>query len=414
MSRDLGRALHDITDHAGRAAGALDVERLRARSRRRRTRTVTARSVGALAAVGAVVATATLAGGRSAPLPADLPVPGPTVTASPEASPSTPAPQPTTPVAGWVPGGAPCGVLFRAQTTDSPEIEVQGGVVVGTLDRATAGFRADPAGSQVFVDVLTTSEVPGLPAGDGLSRLTTMLVAPDDTVVFWDDPARELPQAEATDGSGASSMYGLYDAVDCRTGRPLTGTYRAFASDAGGPEMVELAPVTFGPDATAPVEGLDELLPVCGEPAPPGLLAGTVAADFTVSLDPGVALDRVRAAGLHVPVTVTATGPDRLSGRVPQSLRAVLVDADGVVVTHAVDPMQRRFDSGATFDTGPGESFPAELFQWFSSCPAPDAAGDTPPGSYDLVVYDVLVADDSTGKAAPRVAVGGPFPITLR
>jgi hypothetical protein len=293
---------------------------------------------------------------------------------------------------------------------DDPGIEVQGGVVVGTLDRQTAAFGADPAGSTVFLNVFTTSHVPGVGADlNTPSGLTTVLVDDSGTVAFWSDESRMTPQFQAAAGQGMS-MYSMWDAVDCRTGRPLVGTYRAFAHEAGGPETVELAPVTFGPDgrdgAGLPDPFVDRL-PVCGQPVP------DVAPDFTVALDPSVSLDRVSDGGLHAPVTVTRTGGGPLQGRVPQSMHAVLVD-DGVVVTRADDPISGRFDSGATFDVTAGESFPAEVFQWFSQCTPTTDSGWAEPGTYDLYVYDVFVADDGSGVPAPRTAVGGPFPITIR
>jgi hypothetical protein len=312
-------------------------------------------------------------------------------------------------VPGWVAGGTPCGAAYRLEPVDDPEIEVQGGVVIGTLDRATAGFAPDPDGTTLFVDVSTTSEVPGLPAGgDGLAHLTTMLLDDNGDVAFWSDPARQIPQFQATEDAHSSSMYGLYDAVDCRTGRPLTGTYRAVAVDEGGPETVELAPVTFGAVGTRLPASFADSLPVCGQPVP------DVTADLTVALDPRVSLDGVDAAGLHAPVTVTAAGPGRLEGRVPQALRAVLVDDQGLVLTQAFDVVVGRHDSGATFDVAAGESFPAEVFQWFTPCTPTTTTGSIARGSYELYVYDTVLADDGSGAPAPRTLVGGPFPITLR
>jgi hypothetical protein len=130
---------------------------------------------------------------------------------------------------------------------DAPRIEVAGSVIVGTLDPATAQFSVDPAGGTLRLDVTTTAE-----ADDGPAQLTTMLVDADGTVAFWSDPARQLPQVEPDDDVRTAPTGTLYDAVDCRTGLPLTGTYQAFVHDAGGPETVELAPVTFDQDATRP------------------------------------------------------------------------------------------------------------------------------------------------------------------
>ncbi|WP_315092907.1 hypothetical protein [uncultured Cellulomonas sp.] len=402
MSMDFGRALDDIAAQAQGALRPVEVGGVQARIQRRRTQGVVVRSVGGVAVVGAVVASLTLPGGRPVTVPAEVPFATATVAPSP-----SPTVEPLGAVAGWAAGGAPCGAAFALDLVDDPVIEVQGGVTVGTLDRATAAYAPDRAGSTMRLDVWTTADVPGEPAGDGLARLTTMLVDEDGTVVFWSDPSRQIPPAGATDMSGRTSVYGLFDAVDCRTGRPLAGTYRVYAHDEGGPETVELAPVTFGGDGTRPAVDFLDRLPVCGQPVP------AVDPDFTVTVDPA-ALEGARDGGLHAPVTLTATGSDRLQGRVPQSLHAVLVDEQGLVVTQAEDALLGRFDSGATFDVGGGESFGAEVFQWFVQCSRTSETGWAEPGTYDVYVYDVLLADDGSGTPSPRTAVGGPFPITLR
>lgn len=408
MSMDFGRALDEITVAAQGAVRPVQVDGIRARVRRRRTQGVALRSVGGVAVVGAVVASLSLLGGGPGQ-DAIAPVGIATVTTVPSPTPTpTPTAEPATPLPGWVAGGAPCSAPFELEPVDAPTLEVQGAVVIGQLDRTTAMFAPDPAGTTLFLDVLTTTDVPGLAAGDGLARLTTVLVDEHGTVAFWSDPAREIPQFDAADDSHISSMSGMYDAVDCRTGRPLTGTYRVFAHDEGGPETVELAPVTFGPDGTHLPQDFGDSLPVCGQPPP------DVPADLTVSIDPGVELDDVNPGGLHAPVTVTATGPGRLAGRVPQSLHAVLVDEQGRVATRPHDPMSRRYDSGATFDVGAGESFPAEVFQWFAGCGPADGTRGALEGSYDLYVYDVVLAGDGSGDPSPRVLLGGPFPVTLR
>jgi hypothetical protein len=158
-------------------------------------------------------------------------------------------------------------------------------------------------------------------------------------------------------------------------------------------------------------------VPRCGRPAPADLLAGAVDADFDVALGPGVDLDDVRQ-GIHVPVTVTATGDGRLSGLVPQALHGLLVDHDGMVVSQLYDPTRQEYDSGVPYDVGRGESFDAEVYQWFVSCPDPRINANVPAvraGSYDLYLYNVFLASSGPGRSpAPRVAVGGPFPITLR
>lgn len=402
MSTDVRNALDEIAAQAQGAVRAVDLDRLRSRVRRRRTQGAVVRSVGGLAVVGVVAASLTLLGDGPVPAPAEVPV----ATATPTPS-TTPSAGPTTALPGWVPGGAPCGSVFALEPVDHPELEVQGSVMIGTLDRQTAMFGPDPAGSGVYLNVFTTSEVPGQPAGgDGTSDLTTVLVDDEGTVAFWSDPARLTPRVESADGQG-SSVSNLYDAVDCRTGRPLVGTYRVFAHEANGPETVELAPVTFGPNGTRPPNPFLDVLPVCGQPVP------DVVRDFTVALDPAVVLDDVDDAGLHLPVTVTSADPGRLRGRVPQSLHAVLVDADGIVVTEAFDRLVGRHDSGAAFDVRTGGSFPAEVFTWFRPC-GPTPTGTVGSGAYDLYVYDVFLADDGSGVPTPRTAAGGPFPLTVR
>jgi hypothetical protein len=307
---------------------------------------------------------------------------------------------------------------------DSPDIEIMGGVFVGTLDPdpETGGFEfggGTAPGSTLYVDVGTTSDVPEGPWDDlHRSSVTTMLVAPDGTVAFWTDPEKQL-QGEATDGSWATWQDGLYDAVDCRTGRSLTGTYRAYATTTtdgtDGGETLELAPVSFELGSGQAWAGQwPDRVPACGRPAPADLLAGEVDADFDVTLGPGVDLNEVRR-GIHVDATVTATGTDQLTGRVPQALHALLVDRDGMVVSRLYDPSRFEFDSGATFDVGQGESFPAEVYQWFSSCLGPDRYESIRAGTYDLYVYTVILAATCPDCGpGPKVAVGGPFPITLR
>lgn len=326
--------------------------------------------------------------------------------------------QTPTPTTSSRSGGTPCGTAFALEETDSPDIEVQGAVVAGTLDPETAAFESGTPGPTLYANVGTTSEVPEGPS-DGLDRsgVTTMLVGPDGTVAFWTDPERQL-QVEATDGSEAMAVDGLYDAVDCRTGRPLTGTYRAYATTTtdgtGGGETLELAPVSFELGSGQMAGQWPDRVPACGRPAPADLLAGEVDADFDVTLDPGVDLEDVRR-GLHVDVTVTATGTDQLTGRVPQALHALLVDRDGMVVSRLYDPTREEFDSGATFDVSQGESFSAEVYQWFSSCPDPDRYENVRAGTYDLYVYTVILASTCPDCGpGPRVAVGGPFPITLQ
>ncbi|WP_024285907.1 hypothetical protein [Cellulomonas sp. KRMCY2] len=403
MSMDFGQALRDITAGAADATRPVDVDRARSKVRRRRTQAVVFRSAGGLAALGAVVTAVALVGGHA---PADVSPVAPVVTATPA------------PTGSSTSDGTLCGTVYALDETDAPDIEVQGAVVVGTLDPETAGFEwGNNVGSTLLVNVVTTSDVPGgeFDGGDR-SGVTTMLVGPDGTVAFWTDPANQL-QVEATDGSGGISPDGLFDAVDCRTGRPLTGTYRAYATTTtdgtDGGETLELAPVSFEPGSGQMAGQWPDLVPACGRPAPADLLAGDVDADFDVTLDPGIDLDDVER-GLHVDVTVTATGPGRLTGLVPQTLHAMLVDRDGMVVSRLYDPTREEFDSGATFDVGQGESFSAEVYQWFASCPDADRYGNVRGGTYDLYVYAVILASAGPDLSpAPRVAIGGPFPITL-
>lgn len=371
-------------------------------ARRRRTFTLAAAVAGSLAVVfggwAGVSALPTLSEGVA---PASEQTPTPTTTSSSD--------------------GTPCGTAFALEETDSPDIEIMGAVDVGTLDPETGSFEVGGGtgpGSTLWVEVGTTSDVPEGPWDDyHRSSVTTMLVDPDGTVAFWTDPERQL-QGEATDGSGATWPDGLYDAVDCRTGRPLTGTYRAYATTTtdgtGGGETLELAPVSFELGAFQLAGQWPDRVPACGQPAPADLLAGEVDADFDVTLRPGVDLEDVRK-GIHVDVTVTATGTDQLTGRVPQALHALLVDRDGMVVSRLYDPTRDEFDSGATFDVSQGESFSAEVYQWFSSCPDPDRYENVRAGTYDLYVYTVILASTCPDCGpAPRVAVGGPFPITLQ
>lgn len=320
-------------------------------------------------------------------------------------------------------GGNPCGTAFALDETNSSDVELRGAVRVGRFDPNIGFEEGQPGitGDTLYVDVTAGPEVPDGPSGDvDLSGVMTMLVGPDGTVAFWTDTEKML-RDQATDGSGAMAPDGLYDAVDCRTGRPLAGTFRAYATtttdDADGGEMLQLAPVSFEPGSGQMAGQWPDRVPLCGRPAPADLLAGHVGADFDVTLDPGVDLDNVRG-GLHVDVTVTATGPGLLTGRVPQAVHALLVDRDGMVASQLYDPTRGEYDSGATFEVSQGESFPAEVYQWFASCPDPSINANPPSvraGTYDLYIYDVILASTGPDRSpAPRVAMGGPYPITLR
>lgn len=153
-------------------------------------------------------------------------------------------------------------------------------------------------------------------------------------------------------------------------------------------------------------------MPECGRPAPADLLAGDLNSDFDVTLDPNADFDNVHR-GIHLDATVTATHPGQLTGRVPQAIHALLVDRDGEVVSRLYDPTRAEFDSADTFNVSQGESFPAEVYQWFATCP--DRFENVGAGSYDLYVYTVILASAGPDQSpAPRIAVGGPFPIRLQ
>ncbi|MGN8244518.1 hypothetical protein ACTHAM_001422 [Cellulomonas soli] len=400
MSRDFGQELRDLAAQAATAAHPVDVDRTRARLHRRRTQTLVTRSVGGLAAVGALVTGAVLLGART------------TTDQLPVAPVTTPAPTSTS-----TPGATLCGTTFALPERDALDTEIQGAVVVGTLHADTASFETGTGvRDTLLVDVGTTADVPTGPS-DGLdpSGVTTMLVAPDGTVAFWTDPARQL-QVTATDGSGGLAPDGLYAAVDCRTGSPLTGTYRAYATtatDGTDGETVELAPVSLEPGSGTLAGQWPDRVPACGKPAPADLLTGRTDADLDVTLDPSVDLGEV-PGGLHVGATLTATGTGRLIGRVPQALHALLVDSDGIVVSQLYDPTRQEYDSGTTFDVGPGESFRGEIYQWFASCTTASGGGEVPAGTYDLYVYTVMLASAGPDLSpGPALAVGGPFTVTL-
>jgi hypothetical protein len=302
--------------------------------------------------------------------------------------------------------------------SDEPGVAIRGAVVVGAVDPESGGFTGTGLGDTLWVDVAAAAEVPAGPSDGGdRAAVTTTLVDAAGTVAFWTDPGREL-RGEATDGSGATLPDGLWAGTDCRTGEPLAGTYRAFATTgdpvAGGGETVELAPVTFGAGSGDLAGAWPDLVPTCGEPVPAGLVTGDADAELGLALDPGADLGGLRG-GLRAGVTVTNTGDGRLTGRVPQAVHALLVDADGTVVSRVYDPTRGEYASGATFDVAPGGSFPAEVDQWFASCPDADRYGDVVAGEYDLYLYAVLLgAEDPADSPAPRIAVGGPYRVTLR
>jgi hypothetical protein len=419
MSEDLRASLAEIAVGAARDLRPVPLEGLRRRVRRRRAVRRTAGVTAALLAATSVGAAAVALGAVPSPAPV-LPA-QPTASASASPSPSaapTTTTAPTTPVAGWVPGAEPCGTTPTITPHDSDTVEIQGTVVPGTFDVPTALFRAGEGDSTLYRDVQVTTEHPGLPAGDGAPDLRVMLVDDAGTVVFWDDPARQLPQIESSTHPGSFSTYGLYPAQDCRTGQPLSGTFRVIASDAD--ETVELAPVALGADfdAEAAARATDQAtrryqdLPVCGAPLPEAWRRAAADPDLVVSFGTAGPPAQVGGAGLHAAVTVTASD-EALSGLVPQALAAVLVDDAGTVVT---GPFPASSGGGALtgtpYDVGPGASFASEVFQWWTGCPEPPYA-QPGAGEYDLYVLDTVPATGADGSVALRTVAGGPFRVAF-
>lgn len=185
-----------------------------------------------LLVVAAAVVVATSAGAWRTTTPV-VPVGSPSLTASP-----------TPTVTGWVPGAAPCGEVPTVTVTGDPDVPIDGAVTLGRVDPASAGWIGDPRGSVLLVDATVTGVVPGAVDGSVVVRL----VDESGTVAFWNDPARRRPQVQATENSHFSSLYSLWDAVDCRTGLPLEGSYRVLAT--AGDLTVELAPMVD--ERTAP------------------------------------------------------------------------------------------------------------------------------------------------------------------
>lgn len=394
MNMDFGKALRDLTTEAERVTHPVDVKRTQTRVHRRRVRSVALRCVGGVAVVGAVGAGVGLLGG------------GPSEDHRP-AAPSTPSPVVPT-----------CGAEFSFRETDDVDVAVHGTVMVGTIDEHNGAFQGSSTGDALYVDVFLEPDGPAGPLDSpDRSSATTVLVDPGGTVAFRTDPSRQL-QFEATDGSGAVAADGLYDAADCRTGEPLEGTYRAFAvvtdPTTGSAEVVQLAPVSFELGASQQAGQWPDLVPTCGRPAPVDLTDGRFAADFDVTLQPDTSLDDVRG-GLRARATVTAAREGRLVGIVPQTLHAVLVDQEGTVVSQVYDPTRQEYDSGATFDVGEGDSFSAEVYQWFASCPDSGTYEDVASGSYDMYVYSIILASNGPGTSpSPKIAVGGPYAVTLQ
>lgn len=225
MSAELFDALSEIAAAAGPAVREVDQDRVRLRLRRRRSARRAAGVTTTLLVVAAAAVAATSTGAwRTTPPVA--PVGTTTLTASPT---------PTVP--GWVLGAAPCGEVPTVTVTDDPDVAIEGAVTLGTFEPATAGWIADPRGSVLLVDATVTGVVPGAVDGSVVVRL----VDESGTVAFWNDPARRRPQVQATENSHFSSAYNLWDAVDCRTGLPLEGSYRVLAT--AGDLTVELAPM---------------------------------------------------------------------------------------------------------------------------------------------------------------------------
>ena len=394
MNMDFGRALRDVTTEAERLTHPVDVGRIQTRIHRRRARRVALQCVGGVAVIGAV---GTGVGLLTSGLLEDRR----------PATPSTPAPRVPT-----------CGAEFVLREAHDADVTVHGAVAVGVVDERDGSFQGTSAGDSLYVDVFVEPDGPSGPLDSpDRSAVTTVLVDPRGTVAFRSDPAQQL-ELEATDGSGATALDGLYDAADCRTGAPLDGTYRAYAvatdRSTGRSDVIQLAPVSFELGAGQQAGQWPSLVPTCGRAAPDDLIAGRAAADFDVALESSAGLDDLRG-GVSVRATVTAATPEgRLVGTVPQSLHAVLVDDDGTVVSQVYDPTRQDYDSGATFDVGPGESFSAEVYQWFASCPDNGRYETVPAGSYSMYVYSVILAGDGPGTSpAPRIAVGGPYAVTL-
>ena len=426
MRIDLERALSDIAHTGQVAASPVPVPRVLQRMHRRRA----LRSV-ALSAGGPAAATAVPLGGAL--------VFGNPVTEEPPAPPATeaaPAPSPspsetaldTSPVPGWVPGPAPCGEQYAVVPTDSLMLGIEGGVVPGEHSTVTAMFSPGGAETTVNVDVMTTAHTPGQAVEGELTMVVRLLDEAGTVALFWPPHDRVPgPGPEATDGSGRTAVTTLADAVDCRTGQPLRGTYRVVAessvvgtAEIPGPavpevEITELAPVTFGAPART---GGPPALPRCGEPADPALLDGTLVRDFEVTIDgkdPQAALSLGIGQLFRFPLTVTRTDADdaaTLSGYVPQALRAALVDSTGTVVSA---PLWPTYPTGQVFDVAPGDTFASGVEDLDGGCVLGDGRtfGPRPGGIYDLYLYDTVEVTAADGTRSARLAVGGPYAVTF-
>lgn len=425
MRIDLEKALADIAHTGQVAASPVPIPRVLQRMHRRRAVRSIALSVGGTAAAAAVALGSLLLGD---PLRQEPPAPAVTEPApAPSPTPSESALD-TTPLQGWVAGPVPCGEAYPVQPADSLLLGLQGGVVPGEYSPETAAFTPGGDETTVNVDVMATAHTPGQAVGGELTLLVRLIDEDGTVALSWPPPDREPgPGPEATDGSGATALTTLADAVDCRTGRALVGTYRVVAeasvvgtAEIPGPavpevEVTELAPVTFGAPALA---GERPALPQCGEPADAALLDGTLARDFEATLDgyePGSAVALPFGELFRLPVTVTRTDADpaaTLTGHPPQSLRAALVDDTGTVVSY---PLWRPYATAQVFALAPGGTFATGLEDVTGGCVLADGRpfGARPGGTYDLYLYDAVEVTDVDGTRSARLAVGGPYPVTF-
>lgn len=352
----------------------------------------------ALAAAGAVALTVSSCGTWSATAPVAV---VPTAASTSDAV-----------LTGWTPGAAPCGEQAGTAAT-SPDPLITGQVAVGTVDRGTAMFTPDPAGKTLVATVSAqTAVAPG-------SQAQALIVADDGTVVFWNDPARAEPGFDATRDTHYSVPSGiLFDAVDCRTGRPLVGTFHALVRN--GPDATWLAPITFG-NSTAVTQPAAPA--TCGQPLSPEVLAAVRSPDLAVGLDPSPALDDLSRDGVRsaVSLTVTGTGPAGAAGSAdagnwlgltPLAVHAFLVDGSGTVVTVDTPHVGGTYDAAKTFDLPAGGTVSAPLDQTFSTCAA-DGSAAPAAGDYDLYVYDTVMAGNSLRTNVPLLIGGGPYRVTL-
>lgn len=425
MRIDLERALADIAHAAGREAGAVPVDRVLTRLRRRRAaRTTVASAVGVAAAGSMAVGANALLVGPPAPEAPAPQAPAPTGTPAPStAAPPTPEPAP---VAGWVAGGAPCGSAFTLEPVDGPRVELLGQVLHGGPDDNGA-FTPGLGETWALLDVSTYPEVPGEALdveGAPVTNQHTFLVDESGTVALWDEPS-DAPPIPLKDGTG-TNLAGVRDAVDCRTGRPLAGEYRAIAVHGPGElpwvdgdpgadaEVTELAPVVFGTGAPQHEPWVVPAgAPSCGEQVA-DVLARIGEPALRADLDPAT-VARTSEAGVAAPVTLTAPRGDVVADA-PLRVRAFLVDDEGTVVTSVP---RESYASAGTVDTARGP-FATELWQWWEGCDrftgdSRTVVGDplTVGTTYDLYVWEVLDVRTPDGGTRPGTVLGGPYPTTL-